>query len=117
MNYIEYMSGGGATDSTAVIQLPPYMEAKEMKHIVTKEPEYPSYLIYPNISKLFKYGFRQGKTSDVKGNTVGTNNSKSDNNAAISSNNTSDRILKIVGIGASGLIPGGLLALTSKQSP
>ena len=89
MNYIEYMkSGGGATDSntTTVIQLPPHMETKEMKHFVTEKPVYPSYFIYPNFVKFFKYGFGQNKNPYAKSSTASSDGTKSDNNAEVSSN-------------------------------
>lgn len=88
MNYIKYMSGGGATgnDTITVIQLPPHMETKEMKHFVTEKPTYPSYFIYPNLVKFFKYGFGQNKNPYAKSSIASTNATQSNSNAEVSSN-------------------------------
>lgn len=94
MNYIEYMGGGGAagSDTTTFIQLPPHMETKEMEHFVTKKPTYPSYFIYPNLVKFFKYGIGQDKNPYAKSSIVSTNATQSNNNAEVSSNSNISKL-------------------------
>ena len=94
MNYIEYMSGGGAagTDTTTVIQLPIHIETKEMEHFVTKKPTYPSYFIYPNFVKFFKYGFGQNKNPYAKSSIASSDGVKSNNNAEVSSNSNISKL-------------------------
>lgn len=88
MNYIEYMSDGGTTgkDTVPFLYLSPHMETKEMKHFVTEKPTYPSYFIYPNLVKFFKYGFGQNKNPYAKSSIASTDATQSNNNAEVSSN-------------------------------